>query len=116
MARREAVKVLSMKISAAAADRFVAKPDAKIRAILVYGPDEGLVAERGKKAAQAVCPDLAEFSRFAREVLLNLPNVKDLHTSFSLGEVKAAGALPLAHLMPTGASATAVAVVNKKNA
>jgi hypothetical protein len=24
-----------------------------------------------------------------------LPNVKDLHTSFSLGEVKAAGALPL---------------------
>jgi hypothetical protein len=28
-------------------------------------------------------------------VLLNLPNVKDLHTSFSLGEVKAAGALPL---------------------
>jgi hypothetical protein len=28
-------------------------------------------------------------------VLLNLPNVKDLHTSFSLGEVKAGGALPL---------------------
>ena len=32
------------------------------------------------------------------EVLLNLPNVKDRHTSFSLGEVKAGGALPLAHL------------------
>jgi len=45
-----------------------------------------------------VCPDLGEFSRFAREVLINLPNVKDLHTSFSLGEVKAASALPLAHL------------------
>ena len=30
--------------------------------------------------------------------LINLPNVKDLHTSFSLGEVKAAGALPLEHL------------------
>jgi Lrp/AsnC family leucine-responsive transcriptional regulator len=27
--------------------------------------------------------------------LINLPNVKDLHTSFSLGEVKATGALPL---------------------
>jgi len=26
--------------------------------------------------------------------------VKDLHTSFSLGEVKAAGALPLSHLSP----------------
>jgi hypothetical protein len=25
-------------------------------------------------------------------------NVKDLHTSFSLGEVKAGGALPLKHL------------------
>ncbi|HRO83042.1 MAG TPA: Lrp/AsnC family transcriptional regulator, partial [Alicycliphilus denitrificans] len=28
----------------------------------------------------------------------NLPNVKDMHTSFSLGEVKAGGALPLTHL------------------
>jgi hypothetical protein len=32
------------------------------------------------------------------ETLLNLPNVKDVHTSFSLGEVKAGGALPLSHL------------------
>ena len=30
--------------------------------------------------------------------LINLPNVKDLHTSFSLGEVKAGSALPLGHL------------------
>ncbi|MDO9215774.1 MAG: Lrp/AsnC family transcriptional regulator, partial [Lacisediminimonas sp.] len=37
-------------------------------------------------------------SQFARDVLINLPNVKDLHTSFSLGEVKASGALPLGHL------------------
>ena len=29
-----------------------------------------------------------------------LPNVKDLHTSFSLGEVKASRALPLEHLAP----------------
>ena len=27
-----------------------------------------------------------------------LPNVKDLHTSFSLGEVKSGAALPLSHL------------------
>ena len=33
--------------------------------------------------------DLDAFSRFALETLINLPNVKDLHTSFSLGEVKA---------------------------
>jgi hypothetical protein len=29
--------------------------------------------------------------------------VKDLHTSFSLGEVKAGGALPLGHLGGAGA-------------
>ena len=42
-----------------------------------------------------VARDLNAFSTFAREVLINLPNVKDLHTSFSLGEVKALGELPL---------------------
>ena len=36
----------------------------------------------------------------ACETLFKLPNVKDLHTSFSLGEVKAGAALPLAHLDP----------------
>ena len=45
-----------------------------------------------------VARDLDSFSQFARDVLLNLPNVKDMHTSFSLGEVKASGALPLTHL------------------
>jgi DNA-binding Lrp family transcriptional regulator len=56
------------------------------------------ISGSGTFELQVVCPDLAEFSRFAREVLIHLPNVKDLHTSFSLGEVKSAGALPLAHL------------------
>lgn len=42
--------------------------------------------------------DLEEFAHFSVGTLLNLPNVKDIHTSFSLGEVKAAGALPLDHL------------------
>lgn len=47
-----------------------------------------------------VATDLDAFSRFSIETLLNLPNVKDLHTSFSLGEVKAGTALPLGHLTP----------------
>ena len=47
---------------------------------------------------QVVAKDLDSFSQFARKILLNLPNVKDMHTSFSLGEVKTAGALPLSHL------------------
>ncbi len=47
---------------------------------------------------EVVATDLDAFSRLAMEVLFKLPNVKDLHTSFSLGEVKAGAALPLAHL------------------
>lgn len=56
------------------------------------------ISGSGTFELQVVAPDLADFSRFAREVLIHLPNVKDLHTSFSLGEVKAGGALPLSHL------------------
>lgn len=56
------------------------------------------ISGTGTFELQVVSRDLNTFSQFARDVLINLPNVKDLHTSFSLGEVKAAGALPLAHL------------------
>ena len=47
--------------------------------------------------------DLDAYSRWARDVLFKLPNVKDIHTSFSLGEVKSGAALPLAHLRGGGA-------------
>ncbi len=53
------------------------------------------ISGAGTFELQVVGRDLEQFSRFAREVLVQLPNVKDLHTSFSLGEVKAAGALPI---------------------
>lgn len=53
------------------------------------------ISGNGTFELQVVTKDLNHFSNFARDVLLNLPNVKDLHTSFSLGEVKAGGALPL---------------------
>ena len=53
------------------------------------------ISGTGTFELQVVSRDLNSFSQFAREVLINLPNVKDLHTSFSLGEVKAGGALPL---------------------
>ncbi len=66
------------------------------------------ISGSGTFELQVVSRDLHHFSAFAREVLLNLPNVKDLHTSFSLGEVKAGGAIPLTHLMENqgGHSAT----------
>ena len=53
------------------------------------------ISGSGTFELQVVAKDLDSFSQFARNVLLNLPNVKDMHTSFSLGEVKATGALPL---------------------
>jgi Lrp/AsnC family leucine-responsive transcriptional regulator len=53
------------------------------------------ISGTGTFELEVVARDLNAFSTFAREVLINLPNVKDLHTSFSLGQVKAAGALPL---------------------
>lgn len=56
------------------------------------------ISGTGTFELQVVSRDLNTFSQFAREVLINLPKVKDLHTSFSLGEVKASGALPLGHL------------------
>lgn len=62
------------------------------------------ISGSGTFELQVVSQNLASFSAFAREVLLNLPHVKDLHTSFSLGEVKAGGALPLGHLQPGSAA------------
>ena len=56
------------------------------------------ISGAGTFELQVVSKDLESFSLFARKVLINLPNVKDLHTSFSLGEVKASSALPLNHL------------------
>ncbi len=56
------------------------------------------ISGAGTFELEVVAQDLDSFSRFALNSLINLPNVKDLHTSFSLGEVKAAGELPLSHL------------------
>lgn len=56
------------------------------------------ISGAGTFELQVLATDLDAFSRFSLDVLLNLPHVKDVHTSFSLGEVKTGGALPLSHL------------------
>jgi DNA-binding Lrp family transcriptional regulator len=61
------------------------------------------ISGAGTFELQVMATDLDAFSRFATETLLNLPNVKDIHTSFSLGEVKAGAALPLTHLQQSPA-------------
>jgi len=56
------------------------------------------ISGTGTFELQVVAQDLDTFSRFALQKLAALPQVKDLHTSFSLGEVKSAAGLPLGHL------------------
>jgi Lrp/AsnC family transcriptional regulator, leucine-responsive regulatory protein len=56
------------------------------------------ISGTGTFELQVLAQDLDAFSRLTMDVLFKLPNVKDLHTSFSLGEVKAGAALPLGHL------------------
>ncbi len=56
------------------------------------------ISGTGTFELQVVVTDLDAYSRWARDRLFTLPHVKDVHTSFSLGEVKSGAALPLQHL------------------
>ena len=62
-----------MKISANRADAFAARPDPAMHAVLVYGPDRGLVRERARMMVQSVVPDDDAF----RSVTLTGAQVKD---------------------------------------
>jgi DNA polymerase III subunit delta len=44
---------------------FLQRPDPETRAVLLYGPDEGLVRERADALARSVCPDLKDPFRVA---------------------------------------------------
>ena len=56
------------------------------------------ISGAGTFELQVLTTDLDTYSRWAMDTLFKLPNVKDIHTSFSLGEVKAGAVLPLGHL------------------
>ena len=58
------------------------------------------ISGTGTFELQVVARDLDSFAQFARNTLLNLPNVKDMQTSFSLGEIKSSHALPLSQRGP----------------
>ena len=62
------------------------------------------ISGAGTFELQVVATDLDAYSRWSMETLFRLPNVKDMHTSFSLGDVKSGAALPLAHLSRRGRS------------
>lgn len=54
-----------MKLSGQKAEAFIRVPDPAMRAILVFGPDNGLVRERAVKLAKTVLPDLNDPFRVA---------------------------------------------------
>jgi len=54
------VRLLPSRIAA-----FLQRPDPEIRAVLLYGPDEGLARERAAAVARSVCPDLKDPFRVA---------------------------------------------------
>ncbi len=47
-----------MKLKTNQIDSFLKKPDAAVRAVLVYGPDAGLVRERGRTLSKLIVADL----------------------------------------------------------
>ncbi len=49
-----------MKLPPAQTERFLKSPPPAARAALLYGPDAGLVRERGEALARAVVPDIAD--------------------------------------------------------
>ena len=56
------------------------------------------ISGAGTFELHVMATDLDAYSRWSMDTLFKLSNVKDIHTSFSLGEVKAGAALPLGHL------------------
>lgn len=61
-----------MKIGARDADRFAAAPPAGIRAVLVYGPDAGLVRERAEKLVLSAAETLNDPFRVSEFVAARL--------------------------------------------
>lgn len=49
-----------MKLAANRIEAFLKAPDPKVRAVLIYGPDLGLVKERLDRLTKGVCPDPAD--------------------------------------------------------
>jgi Lrp/AsnC family leucine-responsive transcriptional regulator len=58
------------------------------------------ISGTGTFELHVVATDLDRYALWLRTHLFGLPNVKDVSTSFSLGEVKAGAAWPLGHLQP----------------
>lgn len=90
-----------MKIEPRQVEAFLKKPDPKIRAVIVYGNDDGLVAERAAQLARTVCSDLTDPFRvvdIAGEALKADP--ARLATEF--GEMSLMGGRRVVRVRPAG--------------
>jgi DNA polymerase-3 subunit delta len=54
-----------VKLAGSRVAGFLRRPDPEVRAVLLYGPDAGLVRERAAALARTVCPDLQDPFRVA---------------------------------------------------
>jgi DNA polymerase-3 subunit delta len=54
-----------MIVKPAEAERFISRPPPSLAAVLVFGPDQGLVRERAETLAKTVVPDLSDPFRVA---------------------------------------------------
>ncbi|MGQ0675896.1 MAG: DNA polymerase III subunit delta [Rhodospirillales bacterium] len=61
-----------MRIPPARVEAFLKAPDAGIRAVLVYGPDAGLVRERADRLARGVAPDDGDPFRISELIAADL--------------------------------------------
>jgi DNA polymerase-3 subunit delta len=95
-----------VKIEARQAEAFLKKPDPKIRAVVVYGNDDGLIAERAAQLAKTICPDLNDPFRvvdIAGESLKADP--ARLATEF--GEMSLMGGRRIVRVRPAGEESVA---------
>lgn len=63
-----------MKIAPRETERFLRAPDANLRAVLVYGPDDGLVRERAEALLTSIVEDLTDPFRVAELTLDDVRN------------------------------------------
>ena len=95
-----------MKIEPRQVEAFLKKPDPKIRGVVVYGNDDGLVAERAITLAKTVCDDLKDPFRvvdIAGDVLKNDP----ARLADEFGAMSLMGGRRVIRVRPAGEETTA---------
>ncbi|MDP1841106.1 MAG: DNA polymerase III subunit delta [Reyranella sp.] len=95
-----------MKIEPRQVEAFLKKPDPRIRGVVIYGNDDGLVAERAVALAKAICPDLGDPFRvvdIAGEVLKHDP----ARLADEFGAMSMMGGRRVVRVRPAGEESTA---------